>query len=174
MNNKNNVSGKVAMFGCLLGAALILGYVEALIPIQIPIQGVKLGLANGAVLLLLYLFDFPSALIVSLLRIVLSGFLFSSLTAILYSLAGGICSILVMWLLKKTRLFGVIGVSIAGAAAHNAGQLLVAAAVMGSWNIFLFYGPVLLVSAVITGTLIGIAVKELLPRLKGILRGDKL
>ena len=155
----------IAVFGCLLAAAILLGYVEMLIPIQIPIQGVKLGLANGAVLLMLYLFDAPSAWLLSILRILLSGFLFSSLMTILYSLAGGIFSLLVMTLLKKLRIFGIPGVSMAGAVAHNIGQLAVAALVLRSVESLLFYLPVLLVSGVVTGLVIGVIVRELLPKL---------
>ncbi len=153
----------VAVFGFLLAAAILLGYVEMLIPIQIPIQGVKLGLANAAVLLVLYLFGPGPAFLLSLLRILLSGFLFSNMAAMIYSLAGGMLSLIVMCAVKRTDLFSVVGVSILGAVSHNGGQLVIAMLVLQSRSL-VYYIPVLLAAGIVTGMLIGIVVKELLPR----------
>lgn len=161
---------KTALFGVFLAAALLLGYVESIIPIQVPIQGVKLGLANVAVLFMLYLFGPKEAVCISVLRIFLSGFLFSNMAAILYSLAGGLLSLLVMELFRKLPGFSVIGVSIVGGVAHNAGQLITAMLVLDSVNL-VYYFPILLISGVITGMLIGIVVKQLLPKVY-FLRGE--
>lgn len=171
MLNKKNTAQRTAVYGLFLAAALLLGYIESIIPIQIPIQGVKLGLANAAVLFLLYLYGPKEAFCISILRILLSGFLFSNMAAILYSLSGGLFSLLIMTLIRKIPGFSVIGVSIAGGVAHNIGQLAVAMVVLESVNL-VFYFPILLVSGVVTGMLIGIVVKELLPKVK-FLRGEQ-
>lgn len=171
MLNKKNTAQQTATYGLFLATALLLGYIESIIPIQIPIQGVKLGLANAAILFLLYLYGPKEAFCISILRILLSGFLFSNMAAILYSLSGGLFSLLIMTLIRKISGFSVIGVSIAGGVAHNIGQLVVAMVVLESVNL-VFYFPILLVSGVVTGMLIGIVVKELLPKLKFI-RGEQ-
>ena len=106
------------MMTCL---ALIFSYVESLIPIPIPIPGIKLGLANLLTVILLYAVGPWEAFAVNVVRVVLSGFLFGSLFAILYSLAGCAVSFLAMAALKKSGRFSAVGVSIAGGSAHNIG-----------------------------------------------------
>lgn len=147
-----------------LAFALILGYVEMLIPISFGIPGMKLGLANLAVLLALYRFGIKEAFLIDILRIVLSGFLFGNLYGILYSLAGGILSFLIMTLAKKTGRFGMSGVSMAGGVFHNIGQLAVAALVVETKGIF-YYLPPLLVAGVITGFLIGMLAQQIWNRI---------
>lgn len=156
---------KIAYFGMFTALALIFGYVESLVPISFGIPGVKLGLANLAVVIVLYLMDVKSAYLLSVLRIVLSGFLFGNLFGILYSLAGGLLSLSVMILLKKTNAFSVVGVSVAGAVCHNIGQLIVATIVLESVSIA-NYLPVLMVAGIITGFVIGIIALETMKRLK--------
>ena len=102
------------MFGVFTALALIFSYVEAMIPINFGIPGVKLGLANLIVVIVLYKGDWKDALFIAVARIVLSGFIFGNLFSILYSLAGGLLSLLVMVLLKKTNAFSIAGVSIGG------------------------------------------------------------
>ena len=156
---------KIAYFGMFTALALIFGYVESLVPISFGIPGVKLGLANLAVVIVLYLMDVKSAYLLSVLRIVLSGFLFGNLFGILYSLAGGLLSLSVMILLKKTNAFSVVGVSVAGAVCHNIGQLIVATIVLESVSIA-NYLPVLMIAGIITGFVIGIIALETMKRLK--------
>lgn len=156
---------KIAYFGMFTALALIFGYVESLVPISFGIPGVKLGLANLAVVIVLYMMDVKSAYLLSVLRIVLSGFLFGNLFGILYSLAGGLLSISVMILLKKTNAFSVVGVSVAGAVCHNIGQLIVATIVLESVSIA-NYLPVLMIAGIITGFAIGIIALETMKRLK--------
>lgn len=141
-----------AMFATL---ALIFTYVEVLIPVNLGVPGVKLGLANLVIILALYNMNFKYAFTINLIRIVLSGLLFSGVFAMLYSLAGGICSLLVMWLLKKSGRFSLIGVSMAAAVAHNFGQLLTAALMVSNIRLFIYY-PVLVFSGIIAGIGIGI------------------
>ena len=103
---------KVAILGVFLALALICSYVESLIPFYFGVPGMKLGLTNVVVLLLLYFFGAKEALLVSMMRILLSGFMFSNAFSILYSLAGGILSWAVMLLLKKTGRFHMVSISI--------------------------------------------------------------
>jgi len=121
---------KIAYLGLMTALALIFSYVEALIPVNFGIPGVKLGLANIVAVIALYLFGFPAAFAVQILRILLSGFLFGNMYSIIYSLSGGLLSITCMYILKKTDIFSMLGISIAGGIIHNIGQLIVAMIVM--------------------------------------------
>lgn len=156
---------RVAGCGILIAAAMVLSYIEVLIPLDFGIAGVKLGLANLAVLLTLYLFDTKSALLVSVVRIFLVAATFGNMAAMLYSLAGGLLSFLAMVLLKKAGGFSVIGVSALGGVCHNIGQIIVASAVVNNLNM-LFYIPVLMISGIVTGMLLGMVVQRVLPALK--------
>lgn len=151
-------AGTVARLGLLTAVALVLGYVEHLIPVT-AIPGIKLGLANTVLLYALYLLDVPSAVLLMILKVGLGGLFYGGFAAMLYSLAGGILSLFTMILVKKARGISVIGVSVCGAAAHNVGQILVACAVVGV-RAALAYLPVLLVAAVITGALTGVIAKN--------------
>ena len=159
-----NKRGRVAVFGVFTALALIFSYVELLIPINFGIPGAKLGLANLVIIIVLYKTDWKEALLLSVVRIVLAGFLFGNLFGILYSLAGGILSLAVMALLKRSRAFSIIGVSMAGGVSHNVGQLIMAMLVVETYAVG-YYLPVLLIAGLITGTLIGIAGREMLKRL---------
>ena len=159
------MKNKVAMFGVFTALALIFSYVEAMIPINFGIPGVKLGLANLIVVIVLYKGNWKDALFIAVARIVLSGFIFGNLFSILYSLAGGLLSLFVMILLKKTNAFSIAGVSIGGGAAHNVGQLLVAMFVVQTYQVG-YYLPVLLIAGVLTGALIGIVALEVVKRLR--------
>lgn len=159
-----NKRGRVAVFGVFTALALIFSYVELLIPINFGIPGAKLGLANLVIIIVLYKTDWKEALLLSVVRIVLAGFLFGNLFGILYSLAGGILSLAVMALLKRSGAFSIIGVSMAGGVSHNVGQLIMAMLVVETYAVG-YYLPVLLIAGLITGTLIGITGREMLKRL---------
>lgn len=158
---------KAAYFGVFTALALIFSYVETLIPIHIGIPGVKLGLANLIVVIALYRIGVRESYVLSVLRVILAGFLFGNLFAILYSLAGGLLSLTVMVFLKKTEKFSVLGVSMAGAVFHNIGQLIMAAIVLESLSIT-YYLPVLMISGIVTGLLIGIVANEMLKRVRSL------
>lgn len=162
---KNTV--RIAWFGVFTALALIFSYVETLIPFQIGIPGVKLGLANLIVVVALYKMGGKDALLLSVTRIVLSGFIFASLFSILYSLAGGLLSLAVMVILKKRGSFSVFGVSMVGGVFHNVGQLIVAMLVVETFSVA-YYVPVLLIAGVITGFIIGVVANEMLKRLGSI------
>ena len=142
----------IARFSLLCAMALVLGYFERFIPVAPGIPGVKLGLANTVLLYAVYLMGAKSAMLL------MSGFLFAGLSGMLYSLAGGLLSLCVMLLLSRLKDVGIIGVSVGGAVSHNIGQIAVACMVVESRAV-LGYLPVLMISAVITGTLTGIAAK---------------
>ena len=146
---------KLSCCGMCLAAALILSYVEAMLPINLGIPGAKIGLPNMVTVLLIYTAGGTAACIVGILRIVLSGFLFGNLFAICYSAAGFVLSFIVMLLLKKTDRFGMTGVSAVGGVMHNIGQITVAS-LLTNYSVFA-YLPVLLVSGAISGVLIGFA-----------------
>ncbi len=154
---------KPAYFGMFTALALILSYVESLIPNFFAIPGVKLGLANSMSMVILYLMGTPAAFLVSIIRIVLSGFLFGNLFSILYSLAGGMLSMTVMSLLKKTGVFSCVAVSMFGGVAHNLGQLIVAIFLVSNLNL-MYYFPILLLSGLVTGFVIGLLSREILKR----------
>jgi heptaprenyl diphosphate synthase len=145
---------KITFCGILIAAALVLSYVETLIPLPLPIPGIKLGLANSVSLLALYRLDGKSAFVINICRVLLAGAMFTGFSAMLYGLAGGILSVTVMLLLKKTGLFSIIGVSVAGAAMHIIGQLSVASVIIQSSVIFMSL-PLLLISALVSGVLVG-------------------
>ena len=159
------MKNKVAYFGVFTALALIFSYVESLIPIHFGIPGVKLGLANLIIVIALYKMSIREAYILSIVRIVLAGFMFGNLFAILYSLAGGMLSLSVMCILKRTDRFSIFGVSIAGGVFHNIGQLLMAMIVLESVSIG-YYFPVLLISGLVTGFVIGFISNEMMKRLK--------
>lgn len=156
---------RAAYFGVFTALALIFSYLESLIPIQFGIPGIKLGLANLLTVILLYKRNAKEALLLSAVRVILSGFMFGNLFSIVYSLAGGIMSLLVMAVLKRSGKFSVIGVSAAGGVSHNIGQLLVAMAAVETYRVG-YYFPVLLIAGVLTGLLIGTAAEQVLKRLE--------
>lgn len=149
-----NVSQKVALCGMLTALAMIFSYVEAILPIHIGIPGVKLGLANLVVLMGFEFLRPREVLAVSISRILLVGFLFGSGSTIIYSLAGGLLSFLVMVVIHRTGKFSVIGMSAAGGVSHNIGQLIAACLMVRSLSL-IWYLPVLLVAGVATGILMG-------------------
>ena len=161
---KNIRAEKIAYLGLTASLAVIMGYVEYLIPFRFPVPGIKLGLANVVIVPVLYWFGLPAALLVSLIRIFISGLLFGNAFAMLYSLLGTLLSLFAMEVLKSSGLFSVTGVSAAGGAMHNLGQLLAAVIVTKSPAV-LAYLPVLLIAGDLTGCLIGMISRIILIRI---------
>lgn len=160
----STLGDRVAYFGVFTALALIFSYVETLIPIQFGIPGVKLGLANLVIVAVLYKATLKEAYLLTVVRVLLAGFIFGSYFSIIYSLAGALLSLSVMALLKRAGGFSVIGVSIAGGVFHNIGQLLIAMAVVETFQV-VYYVPALLVAGLLTGCVIGILTREMLKRL---------
>ncbi len=161
------MKGKVAYFGVFTALALIFSYVETLIPVNFGIPGVKLGLANLIIVVALYKMKVRETFLLSVVRVLLSGIIFGNYFSIIYSLAGGLMSLAVMVLLRRTDGFSVMGISIAGGVFHNIGQLIVAMLVVETFSV-IYYVPVLLTAGMITGLVIGIAANEMLKRLTNI------
>ncbi len=162
----------IAFLGVFLGFALVLSYVESLIPFYFGVPGMKLGLTNLAIVLILYSRGPKEAYIVSIARVFLAGFLFGNLFSIVYSLAGAILSLTVMVLLKRLTGLRVMTVSAIGGISHNIAQLFVAAVLVENYNIF-FYVPVLMIAGLITGLIIGVISQELLIRLRRFLFSEE-
>ena len=161
------MKNRVAYFGVFTALALIFSYVETLIPFHIGIPGVKLGLANLIIVIALYKMSLKETYLLSVVRVVLSGFIFGNYFSSIYSLAGGLLSLTVMALLRKRGGFSILGISIAGGVCHNIGQLAIAMVVVETFSV-IYYVPVLLIAGLATGLLIGIAADGMLKRLVNI------
>lgn len=149
--------------------AIVLSYVEILIPFNFGIPGVKLGLANFIILLALYYMGIKQAILINVARIIIIGFLFGNLFSILFSLSGAIFSLFFMFLIKKTKMFSIVSVSVIGGIMHNVGQLVIAAFVVETYSI-LYYIPILIIAGLITGLLLGIVTNLVKDKIKYILR----
>lgn len=162
MSNLKNI----AEFSLYTAIAFIFSYIESLIPLPLPFPGMKLGLANLVIVIVLFRKNFRYAFGLSMLRNLLNAFTFGSLFALLYSLSGSILSLIFMALLKKTgkSRFSVISVSALGGILHNTGQFFTAALLVGFRSV-LWYFPILYFSGLITGILIGYLAVQVLRRL---------
>lgn len=173
--NKNNIKGakntksiksttNTALYGMLIALAFILSYIEYLLPINFGIPGIKLGLANIVVLVALYMMGYHAALVLTVIRVMLIGFTFSSgLYHIVYGLSGALLSFIVMAILHKSGKFSILGVSIAGGVSHNIGQIIVAMIILSKF--MAYYFPFLLIGGLVSGALIGILGSILVSRI---------
>ena len=161
---KKSSAQKVALYGVLIALAMVLSYVEMLIPLPVGIPGVKPGLANLVVFLALYTMTAREAFLISMVRILLVSITFGNGSAFLYSMAGGILSFLAMWIFQKKDFLLPAGVSIAGGIAHNVGQLLMAAVILENGAVFTYF-PVLLAAGCITGGIIGFLGEQIRKRI---------
>lgn len=162
--NNTSQAKKTAFTAVMAALAMIFSYIEVLIPFSPSIPGIKLGIANLIVIVTLYYLGTKYALLINLIRIIISGLLFSGLFGALYSLAGALMSLCIMVLLKRTGIFSISGVSMAGGVAHNLGQLLVAAFLVSNMSVFVYF-PVLIISGVVSGVIIGILAYLILQKL---------
>lgn len=162
---------KAALLGMLVALAFVLSYIETLIPVNLGIPGAKLGLANLVVMVALYTLGTKEAFGLSMVRILLTGLTFSSMAAMLYSFAGGFLSFAVMALMKKTKKLSVTGVSVLGGIAHNAGQIFVAMWMLDTATL-IYYLPVLAITGVASGTVIGLLAVMVIRRISGAIKRD--
>jgi heptaprenyl diphosphate synthase len=159
---------KTAFLGVVTSVALVLSYLEAILPpLYAAVPGVKVGLPNLVIIFILYKYSFKEAFSISLVRVLIVALLFGNVMTLAYSTAGAILSIIVMVLLKKTDKFSTVGVSIAGGVAHNAGQVLVAIFLLDSTQIG-YYMIILAITGTIAGVFIGLAGGLLLKKLEKI------
>ena len=148
---------KLTFLSVLSALAIILSFVESLLPpIWSAVPGIKMGLPNIVIIFLLYKFSIKDAAIVSFIRLLIVVLLFGNFMTFLYSFAGAVLSLLVMWLLKHINKFSQIGVSIAGAISHNLAQVMVALLLLQTKEIG-FYFPILAVSGTVAGIFVGLS-----------------
>ncbi len=165
---KRNMAQRLALMGLLLSLMIILGYIEHLLPLDLGVPGIKLGLANSVLLFGLYMLGVKETFILMALKVI-SPLLYNPgyLQTLIYSLSGALLSILGMLLIKQIKGFSIIGVSIVGAVLHNLGQILMAIIVLNlRANIFMLYIAFLMLTGVVTGVLTGIAAKTIMKSLK--------
>lgn len=156
---------KLTRLALMATFALILSYLESRIPPLAAVPGVKVGLANIVVIFALYKMGLKEAIIVSAIRIFIVAMLFGSPVSMLYSLAGAVLSLAVMFLLKKFTPLGKVAVSVSGGVMHNVGQIAVASIVLGT-NVVVYYLPFLILSGTIAGIAVGTAGAILVKRVK--------
>ena len=150
-----NTAKRVAFISLLIALALAISVAEGWIPLAfIPVPGVKLGLANIVTLFALCFLNFRDAFTVLVLRCVLASLFGSGITALAFSLSGGILALITMYILLKSNKFSLAGVSIAGAAMHSVGQIIASFFMLSTFSV-IFYLPFLLIASVFTGALTG-------------------
>lgn len=158
-------TGELTRYALLISAAMILSYVESLIPVFAAVPGMKAGLANIVIVFALYKMGGRAAVLISLLRIFLSSLLFAGMSAMLYSSAGAVLSLTSMILLKKTNKLSMLTVSIVGAVMHNLGQVIVAVFVLQTKGLMYYMAPLTL-SGICAGAVIGVAAALVAKRIK--------
>lgn len=154
---------KIAKMSMLLAIGVVLSIIESFIPIFGLIPGVKLGLANIVVLFAIYTFSFKDSLYLTILRVLLVGILRTGIFSItfFFSLSGALLSLITMYFAKKYTKLSIVGVSVIGAISHSIGQIIIAIIFLFNVNI-VYYLPILLISSVITGIIVGICTKKIL------------
>ena len=156
---------RLALYGMLIALAMILSYVETLIPVVFPVPGIKLGLANLVVIICLYAFGIRAGAAVSVLRIFLIAFTFGNLAALMFAVGGAVFSIICMLIAMKSDKFSMTGVSIVGGVSHNIGQILVAVSMVENLLVF-SYLPYLMMAGLVSGLLIGLLAALIIKRIK--------
>ena len=151
-----NNTRRLTFLALTVSFALILSFIESRIPAFVAIPGVKVGLANIAVIFTLYKFGIKEAVAVSAVRVILVSMLFGSPVSFIYSFTGAVLSLLVMFVLKKLTPLSEITVSVAGGVMHNIGQIAAASVMLGT-NVVIYYLPFLLLSGTIAGIAVGVA-----------------
>lgn len=162
---KKLTTKQLVTLSALVGVAMILSYIESMIPAFVAVPGVKVGLSNIATVFALYALGWPYAIIVSVVRVFLSALLFGNFVSLIYSLSGAAVALALMILLKRLDSFSSVGVSVAGGVGHNAGQIIAACIVMENAAISLYIIP-LIISGTIAGVVIGLVAGNLVERVK--------
>ena len=157
---------RIAVLAVLTATAMILSFVESQIPPFTAIPGIKVGLANVAVVFALYALDTRAAALVSAVRVLLLALLFGHPVSLLFSLLGATLSLLSMVGLRRWGRLSAVGVSVAGGIAHNVGQTLAAVLLLGTG--VLYYLPVLVVTGTVAGVVVGLAGALLCRRLSSL------
>ncbi|MBO5009683.1 MAG: Gx transporter family protein [Clostridia bacterium] len=161
-----NNTKKLTTLSLLISVAMVLSYIESLIPAFVAVPGVKVGLSNIATVFALYTLGAPGAVAVSVIRVFLSSLLFGNFAMMIYSLAGAALALTFMILIKATGLFSEVGVSVIGGIMHNAGQIIAAAFMMENSGIVSYLVP-LVISGTIAGVAVGLISALLIKRIGG-------
>ena len=156
---------KIATLALAIALAMILSFVESQIPAFVAIPGVKVGLANIAVVFVLYKLGWKEAVLISLVRVFMVSVLFGTAVSLFYSVAGAVLSLTGMVLLRKTGLFSTVAVSVTGGVLHNVGQILMACLLLET-NVIVYYLPFLILSGVIAGVVIGVVAAIMVKRVQ--------
>ena len=156
---------RVVLCGLLIAMMLVLGFVESRIPINAGIPGIKLGLSNGVLIFAVYMLDLPTAWMLMVLKVTLSGLLFGGFNTIMYALAGGVLSMVCMSLLSRVKGMHPITVSMAGGVAHNVGQVALAMVILQTPQL-LYYMAVLMLVGLACGALTGVVASSVMKHLK--------
>ena len=167
---RNRRAQTIALSGLLASLMLVFGLIERQFPLTMIAPGVKLGLANSVLLYSLYMLGKRQSVVLMLLKALMSWLIYMNMTSMLYSLAGGVLSMLAMMALMRVKDVSVIGVSAVGAVFFNIGQVIMAAIVLNSPMLAVTYLPVLMVSGVVTGVLTGTVAKMVMKHLKTLRR----
>lgn len=154
----------VVYCGVLIAVAMLIGYIEQNLPLNIGIPGVKLGLANAVTIVALSVLGKKEAILITELRVLLATFMFGKIFAMVFSIAGSVLSLVAMLLLKKTGKFSNIGISVAGGVMHNVGQII-AAAILLHTKAIIYYLPILIIAGVVAGIIIGILSQTIIIRI---------
>ena len=160
----NNRTKKLTLLALTISFALILSFVESRIPALVAIPGVKVGLANIAVIFALYKFGLKEAINVSILRIIIVSMLFGSAVSLMYSAAGAVLSLCTMVILKKLTRLSEVTVSVCGGVMHNVGQITMAS-ILFDTNLVIYYLPFLIFSGIFAGIAVGVASALLIKRI---------
>ena len=161
---RNNLK-RLTSLALAISFALILSFIESRIPTFVAIPGVKVGLANIAVIFMLYKFGIKEAIIVSLIRVVMVSLLFGSVVSLSYSIAGAVLSLAVMIVLKLLTPLKEVAISVVGGVMHNIGQIIMASILLET-NVVVYYLPFLLVSGTVAGIVVGITAALLVQKIK--------
>ena len=156
---------KITVMALTVALAMILSFVESQIPAFVAIPGVKMGLANIAVVFALYKLGWKEAILISLIRVFLVSLLFGTGASLFYSLAGAVLSLLGMIGLKATKLFSSVVVSVAGGVLHNVGQIGMACLLLET-DVLRYYLPFLALSGIIAGVVIGVIAAVMVKRIR--------
>lgn len=155
---------RIAYDGMMIAFAMIVSYLETLIPVYFGAPGIKPGFANFFIVLLLSQKRYQDAICVNLCRVLLTGFLFGNLFSVIYSLSGAVCSFITMYVMFQIPWISIINISICGGIAHNIGQYVLASILLKGTDLQ-YYLPVLLLAGALTGLVNGILTKTIRPYL---------
>lgn len=158
-------TSKITLMALSVAVAMVLSFVESQIPAFVAIPGVKVGLANIAVMFTLYKLGWKEAAVISLVRVFMVSLLFGSAASLFYSAAGAVLSLLGMILLKKSGLFSTVTVSIAGGVLHNVGQIAMACLLLET-DVITYYLPFLILSGIVAGIVVGLVAAALIKRVE--------